>query len=135
LPFGVQVAAARVGAPEIVRLRDLDPVLAQAWAVLLAPLVVLLIVRVRPDLDAAKPVGSARRYRVYLRGVARTILLLATGINIQIFVYALQNWNILPPTAFWTIAGFVPAGMTLLGFLVWETRVGQAGHRFARAAR
>jgi hypothetical protein len=30
---------------------------------------------------------------------------------------------------FWTIVGFVPAGMTVLGFLVWEMRVGQAGHR------
>jgi uncharacterized membrane protein len=109
--------------------RDLEPVLAQAWVVLLTPLVVLLIVRARPDLDAAKPAGSARRYRVYLRGVARVILVLATGVNIQIFVHALQNWNILPSTAFWTIAGFVPAAMAILGFLVFETRVGQAGHR------
>jgi uncharacterized membrane protein len=111
--------------------RDLGPVLVQAWVVLLAPLVVLLIVRARPDLDAAKPVGSARRYRVYLRGVARAILVLATGINVQIFVHALQNWSILPSTAFWTMVGLVPIGIAVLGFLVWEMRVGQAGHRLS----
>jgi uncharacterized membrane protein len=109
--------------------RDVEPVLAQAAVVLVVPLVVLVILRARPDLDAAKPAGSARRYRVYLRGVARAILLLATGMNIQIFVHALQNWNILPSTVFWTIAGFMPAGMAVLGFLAWEMRVGQAGHR------
>jgi uncharacterized membrane protein len=109
--------------------RDLEPVLAQATVVLVMPLLVVMILRARPDLDAAKPVGSARRYRVYLRGVARAVLVLAGGINVQILVHALRNWNVLPPTAFWTIAGFVPAAMTLLGFLVWETRVGQAGHR------
>jgi hypothetical protein len=41
-----------------------DSVIPMAVVTLLVPLAVWMAVRTRPDLDAAQPVGSARRYRV-----------------------------------------------------------------------
>ncbi|MET0136061.1 MAG: DUF5808 domain-containing protein [Kibdelosporangium sp.] len=104
-------------------------VLGQLGATVLMPVVALLVLRARPDLDAARPVASARRYRVYLLGTARLVLLLATAINLQLLLRALPQWGLVPRTTFWTAAQFVPLGLVVLGFLYWEFRVGQAGHR------
>ncbi|RZQ63040.1 DUF1648 domain-containing protein [Amycolatopsis suaedae] len=98
-------------------------VLYQAGTVVVAAVLSLLLVRARPDLDAARPRGSARRYRVYLRGVARLVLLLATAVNLTLVAALLP--------AGWprTVAAVLPLAALAVVFLVWERRVGQAGHR------
>ncbi|MGI5486908.1 DUF1648 domain-containing protein [Microtetraspora malaysiensis] len=105
------------------------PVLSQLVITLLFVALTLLLLRARPDLDAARPVGSARRYRVYLRGVARLSLLGATCLNLGLLVSALQLWGIVAPSALWTVAMYLPLAAPVAGWLVWESRVGHAGHR------
>ncbi|MEU3165195.1 hypothetical protein [Streptosporangium sp. NPDC006930] len=106
-----------------------EPVLFQAGATLLVVVVILIVLRARPDLDAARPKSSARRYRVYLRGVAALSLLSAACLNLSLLVWALRQWGIVADTVVWLVAGGLPLVAVLGGWLVWETRVGQAGHR------
>ncbi|PZG14796.1 hypothetical protein C1J01_25805, partial [Nonomuraea aridisoli] len=63
-----------------------EPVISQAVIVLLFLAMTLLLLRARPDLDAARPAGSARRYRVYLRGMARMSLLGAAGVTFSLLI-------------------------------------------------
>ncbi|MGW0483497.1 DUF1648 domain-containing protein [Nonomuraea sp. NPDC003214] len=107
----------------------LEPVLHQLAVTLVVPLVTIVVLRARPDLDAARPRGSARRYRVYLRGVATMTLLSAACLNLTLFVGALRLWGFVPGTPVWQVATYLPLAALLAGWVIWETRVGQAGHR------
>ncbi|MEU6999810.1 hypothetical protein [Nonomuraea sp. NPDC046570] len=106
-----------------------EPVLHQAAITLLVLVVVLIVLRARPDLDAARPSGSGRRYRVYLRGVAALSLLSAACLNLVLFVAALRLWEVVTPAVGWQVATYLPLVALLGGWLAWEIRVGQAGHR------
>ncbi|WP_049567148.1 DUF1648 domain-containing protein [Nonomuraea sp. SBT364] len=106
-----------------------EPVLHQVAITLVVPVVALIVLRARPDLDAARPRGSARRYRVYLRGVAAMTLLSAACLNLGLFVAALRLWRFVPDSAFWQVVTYLPLAGLLAGWVIWETRVGQAGHR------
>ncbi|MEO3890857.1 hypothetical protein [Nonomuraea sp. B5E05] len=106
-----------------------EPVLIQAGITLLLPVVTLLVLRARPDLDAARPAGSARRYRVYLRGVARLTLAGAACLNLGLLVVSLQLWQLVPPSLAWRIAAYVPLVALLVAWVVREIRVGHGGHR------
>ncbi|GAA4922930.1 putative membrane protein [Nonomuraea thailandensis] len=103
-----------------------EPVLFQAAVTLAFPALTMVLLRARPDLDAARPAGSARRYRVYLRGMARLCLLGAACVNFSLFIAALQLWEV---SAAGTAAAVLPLAALLLGPLAWEWRVGQGGHR------
>lgn len=109
--------------------RAFEPVLLQAGVTILVPLVALLILRTRPDLDAARPRGSARRYRVYLRSIVIMTFVLAAAINLGLTFSALQLWDLLPATTGWRIATFVPLAAMVVVLVVWDRRVGSAGHR------
>ncbi|MEV4379274.1 hypothetical protein [Streptosporangium sp. NPDC049644] len=107
----------------------LEPVLTQVGLTLLVVVVILIVLRARPDLDAARPRSSARRYRVYLRGVAALSLLSAACLDLSLLVWALRQWGVVGDTAGWLVAGCLPLVALIGGWLVWETKVGQAGHR------
>lgn len=102
-----------------------EPVLYQAGILLVVLAVVWIVLRARPDLDAAKPKGSARRYRAYLRGIAVMSLLSAACLNLSVLIMALPLGGLLSP-AIW---GMVPIVAMLGGWLAWDMKVGQAGHR------
>jgi uncharacterized membrane protein len=106
-----------------------EPVLLQAGTTLLVPLVALLVVRARPDLDAARPKGSARRYRVYLRGIALMTFVLAAAVNLALAITALQLWDVVPATAAWRIVSYLPLALMVVALVVWDRKVGSAGHR------
>lgn len=97
-----------------------DSVIPMAAMAVLIPLVVWMAVRTRPDLDAAQPVGSARRYRVYLEGTAKRLMLLVTGMNLTILLDGTVGWQSL---------AVVPTLVTIAVLVTWMVRVGQAGHR------
>ncbi|GLW96642.1 DUF5808 domain-containing protein [Microtetraspora sp. NBRC 16547] len=105
------------------------PVLYQLAISLLIPAVTLLLLHARPDLDAARPMGSARRYRAYLGGVARLSLLGAACLNLGLLASALQLWTVVEPSMLWTVVTYLPLVALLVAWLVWESRVGHAGHR------
>ncbi|ALG07482.1 DUF1648 domain-containing protein [Kibdelosporangium phytohabitans] len=100
-----------------------DIVIPMAVMTVLMPLAVRLGVRTRPDLDAAQPVGSARRYRVYLRGTGRMLMLLVGATNLTILLGATQSSE--PFAA-------VPSLAVVIVFVAWSVRVGQAGHRLPK---
>jgi uncharacterized membrane protein len=106
-----------------------EPVLIQAGITLLFPVLVLVLLRARPALDAARPVGSARRYRVYLRDTARLLLLSAACLNLGLFVAELQLWEIVGASTGWRVVSYLPLAAMLGAWLVWGVRVGQGGHR------
>ncbi|GAA3713615.1 hypothetical protein GCM10022224_093960 [Nonomuraea antimicrobica] len=106
-----------------------EPVLYQAALTLLVIVVILIVLRARPDLDAARPTGSARRYRTYLRGVAVLSLLSAACLNLSLLIWALRLWGVVAATVVWQVAVCLPFAVLLGGWLVWELKVGQAGHR------
>ncbi|WP_405148544.1 hypothetical protein OG589_11440 [Sphaerisporangium sp. NBC_01403] len=112
-------------------LNAFEPVAYQAATTLLVLVPVLVVLRARPDLDAARPTGSARRYRVYLRGIAALSLLSAACLNLGLLISALLLWEVIPPTIAWQAATCLPLAAMVAGWLVWETKVGQAGHRLA----
>lgn len=107
--------------------RAFEPVLIQLGVVVLVPLVAAAVLRARPDLDAARPRGSARRYRVYLRGVAAMTFWLAAALTAGLAVSALQVWHLAP--AGWRFATYVPLALMVVVLVVWDRRVGSAGHR------
>ncbi|AQZ66886.1 unnamed protein product [[Actinomadura] parvosata subsp. kistnae] len=106
-----------------------EPVLLQAVVTVAFPALTLVLLRARPDLDAARPAGSARRYRVYLRGMARLSLLGAACVNFSLFIAALRLWEVF---ALGTAAAVLPLAALVLGPLAWEWRAGQGGHRLPR---
>ncbi|MEU8249768.1 hypothetical protein [Nonomuraea sp. NPDC048916] len=106
-----------------------QPVIYQVIVTLIVLAVVMVVLRARPDLDAARPKGSARRYRIYLRGVAAMSLLSAACLNLSLFLAALPLWEIVTSTIVWQVAVCVPLVALLGGWLAWEVKVGQAGHR------
>lgn len=106
-----------------------QPVIYQVAIALIVLATVLAILRARPDLDAARPQGSARRYRIYLRGVAAMSLLSAACLNLSLFFAALRLWEIVTRAIVWEAAILAPLIVLLGGWLMWEIKVGQAGHR------
>ncbi|WP_223190723.1 DUF1648 domain-containing protein [Nonomuraea terrae] len=106
-----------------------SPVITQAALTLLTPLLIAALLRARPELDAAQPAGSARRYRVYLNGMARLLLAVAAGAGWAMFLLALQLWEVAAPSAAVTAATWTPLTAAALSFLVFGVRVGEAGHR------
>lgn len=106
-----------------------SPVVQQAVNALLAPVLVAVVLRARPDLDAADPTGSAARYRRYLRGVAVLLLASAALMNLSLAVVALQLWGLAAPGPLATAALAAPLVVAGLAWVVFAVRVGEAGHR------
>ncbi|MEV0381648.1 hypothetical protein [Nonomuraea sp. NPDC050643] len=128
-PFlGSGAAASSQRAPTTV-LSAFQPVIYQLAVALIVAASVVVVLRARPDLDAARPKGSARRYRVYLRGVAVMSLLSAACLNLSLLLAALRLWEIVTPALVWQVAVYVPLVALLGGWVIWEIKVGQAGHR------
>ncbi|MEU8358290.1 hypothetical protein AB0C27_19955 [Nonomuraea sp. NPDC048882] len=127
LSFGYGTAAAP-RTPTTV-LSAFQPVIYQIAVTLVVLVATLAVLRARPDLDAARPQGSARRYRVYLRGVAVMLLLSAACVNLSLFFAGLRLWEVVTPSIVWEVAVFVPLIVLLGGWPTWAIKVGQAGHR------
>ncbi|TDD22266.1 DUF1648 domain-containing protein [Nonomuraea diastatica] len=106
-----------------------QPVIYQIALTLVVVAMVLVVLRARPDLDAARPRGSARRYRIYLLGMAVMSLLSAACLNLSLLLAALHLWEIVTPTIVWQVTVYVPLVVLVGGWLTWEIKVGQAGHR------
>lgn len=112
-----------------------QPVLAQAAITLAVPLFLLAIVRSRPEIDAARPADSARRYRIYLRSLANLLLLTAACANLTLLGIALRLWELLPPAIPAMVLVYLPVVIAAGAAVVFERRVGTGGHRLpGRAA-
>lgn len=106
-----------------------QPVLFQLAVTVLVPTLLLMLVRLRPELDAARPAGSARRYRAFLTALGRLLLLMAGGVNLGLLAGALQLWGLVVPSAGWTVLAGVPVAGAVFASVLFGARVGQAGDR------
>ncbi|MFF2845869.1 DUF1648 domain-containing protein [Streptomyces sp. NPDC058001] len=130
----VTVATAVVGA---VRYGDLEstfttafaPVFAQAAVVLLVPLTAAVVTRARPELDAARPASSARRYRVYLHGTVAALAATAACVTVTLLLLALRDWELWTSSRWTATLAYAPLAVAALIWLTLEAKVGQAGHR------
>ncbi|GAA2151699.1 MULTISPECIES: DUF1648 domain-containing protein [Glycomyces] len=111
-----------------------NPVLAQAAITLAVPLLLAAIVKSRPEIDAARPADSARRYRVYLRALAGLLLFAAACANLTLLGIALRLWEILPPSVPATVVIFTPLLALAVAAVALEIRVGAGGHRLPGGA-
>jgi uncharacterized membrane protein len=102
------------------------PVVGQVVMTLIMPFVVISMLRARPDLDAADPAGSARRYRVYLGGGARLAFFTTACLNLSMLAVALGIWGVLSLPA---VVLHVPLILAAAAWLGFELRVGHGGHR------
>ncbi|MGO1051505.1 DUF5808 domain-containing protein [Crossiella sp. CA198] len=105
------------------------PVLAQLLLITLVLLVAAGILRARPEIDPERPIGSARRYRVYLHGFTRLLLASVALANLTVLAHALPQWGILPIDGWFTALGYLPLALALAAWLRFSIRVGEAGHR------
>jgi uncharacterized membrane protein len=126
-PNGVVVDAGRRSATTVSY--AFATVTAQLLIVVLVVLLAIAIPRARPELDVEQPVASATRYRAYLRGVLRLLLVTAVGANASLLVASLQVWEILGPTPLVTVVGYLPLAAVLVAWFVFTARAGDAGHR------
>ncbi len=104
-------------------------VTAQLSGILLVAILALAIPRARPEIDAAHPAASAARYRTYLTGVLRLLLISAGCANASLLVASLQVWEIVGGTLGATIAGYLPLAAALALWVIFAVRTGDAGHR------
>lgn len=107
----------------------LAPVTAQLLLIALVLLTTAGILRARPEIDPERPVGSARRYRVYLSGLARLLLASAACADASLLVNALRQWGMLADSGWVTALAYLPLGVALVGWVYFAVRVGEAGHR------
>lgn len=106
-----------------------SPVLLQAGFVLLVPLLVIGVCRSRPELDAARPNVSVRRWRTYLSGMTTILLLSGSAINLALLMVGLRLWEVLDDTAVIAGLSYLPVAGLVIALVVFEVRVGYGGHR------
>jgi len=91
----------------------------------------VLVYRSRPDIDAADPAGSLRRYRTLLATYARAALTLLALVDVTLLLAALQLWRVCQPSGAHTALMLVPAGA---GVLILITAAIRAGRQRAQLA-
>lgn len=89
----------------------------------------LLFFRARPEVEAADPAASVRRYRRFLGAFARAMLTLVALVDLTLLLFALRAWHVYRPGG---IGDALPAAPFIAGLLILgavTVRAGQGGHR------
>ena len=76
-----------------------------------------------------QPAASATRYRAYLTGVLRLLLVSSCFVNATLLLASLQAWEILEPT----LVTYLPLATVLVAWTTFAIRAGDAGHRLPAA--
>lgn len=100
--------------------------------VLIMALIVGLLVatfRGRPDIDVADPAASTRRYRTFLSGMARGLLVLAALVNLSLLMLSLQMWELWHLTGGGALLPMLPIAIGAVAVVVFAARMGQGGFR------
>jgi uncharacterized membrane protein len=106
----------------------------QLWVTALWTGMMLLVYRSRPDIEAADPAASTRRYRRFLAACTRAVLTLIALVNLSVLLVALRNWQVYRLAG---AASALPVLPFLVGLLVLAAvsfRVGQGGSRLPGGA-
>jgi len=133
LPGRIAIRFATSGAPD--RWARKSPfsafamVVGQGYVTVLWTGLLLIIHRSRPDLDAASPATSTRRYRRFLSLFTRAVLTLLALVNLSLLLEALRRWQVYRLSGSGAALPLVPfvAGMLIL--VAVAVRTGQGGSR------
>jgi uncharacterized membrane protein len=106
-------------------------VFAQLWVTALWTGMMLIIYRSRPDIEAADPAASVRRYRRFLARCTSAMLALVTLIDLSLLLAALKNWQVYRLSGAGAALPLLPYAVGLLVFLTFILRSGQGGFRLA----
>ena len=106
-------------------------VFAQLWVTALWTGMMLIIYRSRPDIDAADPAASVRRYRRFLVRCTTGMLALVTLIDLSLLLAALRNWQVYRLAGASTALPLLPYAAGLLVVMAALLRSGQGGFRLA----
>jgi uncharacterized membrane protein len=90
---------------------------------------VVVALRSKHELAATSPQASAEQYRRYASAMAKSILVLAAGMNLTMLLVALMVWDVLPATTAWVVISTAPALATAAVLVAVAIRTGQSGHR------
>ena len=94
----------------------------------------LLVYRSRPDIEAADPAASTRRYRRFLAACTRAVLTLLALVNLSVLLVALQNWQVYRLTGAASALPVLPFVVGLLVLAAVSFRAGQGGSRLPGGA-
>jgi uncharacterized membrane protein len=106
-------------------------VFAQLWVTALWTVIMLIIYRSRPDIDAADPAASVRRYRRLLARCTSAMLVLVTLIDLSLLLAALRNWQVYRLSGAGAALPMLPYAVGLLVLVTFVLRSGQGGFRLA----
>jgi uncharacterized membrane protein len=106
-------------------------VFAQLWVTALWTAMMLIIYRSRPDIEAADPAASVRRYRRLLARCTTAMLALVTLIDLSLLLAALRNWQVYRLSGAGAALPLLPYAVGLLVFVTFAMRSGQGGFRLA----
>ena len=104
-------------------------VFAQLWVTALWTAMMLIIYRSRPDIEAADPAASVRRYRRFLARCTMAMLTLVTLIDLSLLLAALRNWQVYRLAGAGAALPLLPYAVGLLAFVTLILRSGQGGFR------
>jgi uncharacterized membrane protein len=104
-------------------------VVGQLWVTALWTGLMLIVYRSRPDIEAADPAASSRRYRRYLIAVTQAVLTLAALVDLTLLLAALRNWQVYQLSGPGSALLILPFAVGLVVLAVVSFRTGQGGFR------
>ena len=110
-------------------------VVGQLWVTVLWSGLMLIVYRSRPDIEAADPVASTRRYRRFLAAITRTVLGLAALVDLSLLLAALHNWQVYRLSGPGSALPILPFAIGLLILALVAFRTGQGGSRLSGGGR
>jgi len=102
------------------------PVIAQLYVTAVWTGLLVLIHRSRPDIDAADPAASLRRYRRLLNGCTRAVLTLLALLDLTFLLAALQLWQLYHLHGGSSLLPLLPAAAGLSILIAVGLRAGRA---------
>jgi uncharacterized membrane protein len=133
LPARLAVAGGRRQVPKSV-VTVFAVVAGQLFVTALWTGMMLLVYRSRPDIEAADPAASTRRYRRFLAACTRAVLTLVTLVDLTLLLVALRNWQVYRLTGAASALPVLPFVVGLLVLAAVSFRAGQGGSRLPGGA-
>jgi uncharacterized membrane protein len=85
--------------------------------------------RSRPEVDAADPAASTRRYRRFLSVMGRGMLALVALVDLSLMLVAFQIWRVFAPSGTTIAQWTLPVVVGVIVIVAIAIRMGQAGSR------
>ena len=130
LPARLAVGFGGHGAPKSV-VSAFAIVAGQLYVTVLWSGLMLIVYRSRPDIEAADPAASTRRYRRFLAAFTRAVLTLLALVNLSLLLAALSKWQVYRLSGLGSALPVLPFAVGLLILAAVTVHTGQGGFRLS----